>query len=392
MAAKRYLMTGMTPNPGGVEAYIMNLVRHLDPDKVRFDYLVNFEEPIAYEQELRDMGSKIIRLPGRRKHPIHHQIEYRKFFRSKNERYDGIYCNLLSLANIDDLTYAKKSGFKRIIAHSHNADDSGWDIIGIRKRLHQSHQKTLKRYTEKLFACSEQAGAYMFGKDAKFEIIHNAIDADRFRFDEKRRNTVRKELKIPEDARVYGTVGRMEEQKNPLFLIKIFRELHRRDRNSRFIHVGDGSMRGEIEKKLREYGLDDCYTITGRVSDSSGYYQAMDAFLLPSLYEGLPVALVEAQAADLPCFLADTISDETRIIGEKYHKLPLEKQPLGWADMIASGATGTGKDLNAGTETEAEETEFVSVYNRRDVSDRIKTAGYDIIQAAKKMEDYLYHG
>lgn len=105
---KRYLMTGMTPNPGGVEAYIMNLVRHIDPEKVQFDYLVNYEEVIAYEQELRTMGADIIRLPGRRKHPVAHQTVYRKFFKNAGERYDGIYCNLLSLANIDDLTYAKR--------------------------------------------------------------------------------------------------------------------------------------------------------------------------------------------------------------------------------------------------------------------------------------------
>lgn len=400
MAEKHYLMTGMTPNPGGVEAYIMNLVRHIDPEKVRFDYLVNYEKPIAYEQELRDMGSEIIRLPGRRKHPIRHQMEYRKYFESINGRYDGIYCNLLSLANIDDLIYAKKSRIRRIIAHSHTSDDKGWDWMGIRKNLHRSHQKIIKQYTGDLFACSDLAGIYMFGEDVRFEVLHNTIDTNRFRFNPEVRKKVRKELKIPVDVKVYGTVGRLEKEKNPLFTVEIFHELHKKDPSFQFIHVGDGSMRGEVEKKLREYGLEDCYTITGMVSDSSGYYQAMDAFLFPSLYEGLPVALIEAQAADLPCFLTDTISNETRIIEENYHKLSLEKQPSVWVEEIMRIGTNDEENKYIKTETGKEiRTEIGEAGNaaaplgiRRDVSERIKAAGYDIIQAAKKMEDYLYHG
>ena len=400
MAEKRYLMTGMTPNPGGVEAYIMNLVRHIDSDKIQFDYLVNYEEPIAYEQELQEMGSKIIRLPGRKKHPLRHQMEYRKYFGNVNSRYDGIYCNLLSLANIDDLIYAKKNCIRRIIAHSHNSNDTGWDILGIRNYLHHSHQGILKQYAERLFACSDLAGKYMFGQDAEFEIVHNAIDTGRFQFDQRKQNEVRESLKIPLSVRVYGTVGRLEEQKNPLFTVEIFHELHKKDPSCQFIHVGDGSMRDEVEKKIREYGLEDCYTITGMVSDSSGYYQAMDAFLFPSLYEGLPVALIEAQAADLPCFLTNTISNETRIIEENYHKLSLEKQPSVWAEEIMRIGTDDEENKHIKMETGKEiRTEIGEAGNaaaplgiRRDVSERIKAAGYDIIQEAKKMEDYLYHG
>lgn len=381
---KRYLMTGMTPNPGGVEAYIMNLVRHIDPEKVQFDYLVNYEEMIAYEQELRTMGADIIRLPGRRKHPVAHQTVYRKFFKNAGERYDGIYCNLLSLANIDDLTYAKKNKINRIIAHSHNSNDTGWDLMGIRKRLHQTHQKELDQYAEKLFACSNMAGWFMFGENANFEVIHNAIDAERFCFSQEKRNQIRTQLKISPDIRLYGTVGRLEEQKNPGFILDVFRCLHEKDPECRFIHVGDGSLRGEIEKKIGEYGLEKAYLITGAVNDTSGYYQAMDAFIFPSLYEGLPVALIEAQAADLPCFLTDTISDETKIVEENYHKIPLNGGAQIWAEMIL-GING----LNGGHRAEAVPT---IATGRRNVSERVKAAGYDITQAAKQMEEYLYYG
>lgn len=384
MPAKRYLMTGMTPNPGGVEAYIMNLVRHIDPDKIRFDYLSNFEEPIAYEQELRAMGADIIRLPGRRKHPIEHQTAYRKFFKKAGERYDGIYCNLLSLANIDDLIYAKKNHIKRIIAHSHNSNDTGWDLMGIRKHLHQTHQKELNQYAEKLFACSDLAGRFMFGENTDFAVIHNAIDAERFCFSLEKRKKIREQLKIPPGIQVYGTVGRLEEQKNPSFILDIFRYLHEKDPNSRFIHVGDGSLRGETEKKIREYALEKAYLITGAVSDTSGYYQAMDAFIFPSLYEGLPVALIEAQAADLPCFLTDTISDETKIVNENYHKIPLSGGAQTWAEKVLETCGPNGKHKASGVPAAAAE--------RRDVSGRIKATGYDITQMAKQMEEYLYYG
>ena len=384
MQQKKYLMTGMTPNYGGIEAYIMNMARHIDLNKIHFDFLVNYEETIAFEEELRAMGAEIIRLPGRRNAPVRHETEYRKFFEQCRGKYDGIYCNLMSLANIDDLKYAKKNRIERIIAHSHTSDDKGWDIMGIRKYLHRAHQNQLFQYTNELFACSEIAGKYMFGNSAKVRVIHNTIDADKFRFSPQKRAQIRELLNIPLDALAFGTVGRLEQEKNPLFSIEIFRQLHEKDPDSRFIHVGDGSLRQEVEKKLREYGLEKAYLITGAVNDTSGYYQAMDAFIFPSLYEGLPVALIEAQAADLPCFLTDTISDETKIVEENYHKIPLNGGAQIWAETIL-GING----LNGGHRAEAV---LTIATGRRDVSERVKAAGYDITQAAKQMEEYLYYG
>lgn len=384
MQQKKYLMTGMTPNYGGIEAYIMNLVRHIDPNKIHFDFLVNYEETIAFEEELQALGAEILRLPGRRKSPVRHEVEYKKFFEQNRGKYDGIYCNLMSLANIDDLRYAKKNHIERIIAHSHTSDDKGWDIMGIRKYLHRAHQKQLFQYTNELFACSEVAGKYMFGDSAKIRVIHNTIDTGKFRFCMEKRERIKNSLNIPLNARVFGTVGRLEQEKNPMFIVEIFRKLHKKDPESWFIHVGDGSLYEEMKKKLREYGLEDQYLLVGSVNDSSGYYQAMDAFIFPSLYEGLPVALIEAQAADLPCFLTDTISDETKIVEENYHKIPLNGGAQIWAETIL-GING----LNGGHRAEAV---LTITTGRRDVSERVKAAGYDITQAAKQMEEYLYYG
>lgn len=167
-------------------------------------------------------------------------------------------------------------------------------------------------------------------------------------FSQEKRNQIRTQLKIHQ---IHGCMEQLDGWKNKkiqVLFMDVFRCLHEKDPECRFIHVGDGSLRGEIEKKIGEYGLEKAYLITGAVNDTSGYYQAMDAFIFPSLYEGLPVALIEAQAADLPCFLTDTISDETKIVEENYHKIPLNGGAQIWAETIL-GING----LNGGHRAEA---------------------------------------
>lgn len=373
MGRRRYLMTGMTPNPGGVEAYIMNLVRNMDEDKVIFDFLVNFDGAIAFEKELRARGSRVIHLAGRRKHPWCHYRDYQCFFRKYGNDYDGIYCNLLSLANIDDLRYARKYGISRIIAHAHNSSDSGWDLLGIRKKLHLLHQKTLQAYADLCFACSRQAGQWMFGIGTDFEVIHNGIDMGRFCFDQDRRRKARNRWNIPPDTVVFGTIGRLDIQKNPLFLPEVFYHIKEYYCNSVFLHVGEGVLREEMEKKIREYDLEESYRLEGACADSSEYYQAMDVFLLPSLFEGLSISMVEAQACDLPCFVSDTVSEETKLMNERYRPLPLNAGAKVWAKEIHRYLTESRS-------------------RRTDRSEEIMKAGYDIREVSKKMEERLYHG
>lgn len=366
-------MTGMTPNPGGVEAYIMNLVRNMNSDKVMFDFLVNFEEPVAFEEELKARGSWVIRLAGRRKHPWRHYKDYQTFFRKYGKAYDGIYCNMLSLANIDDLHYSKTYGIPRIIVHAHNSLDSGWDILGIRGRLHLLHQKTLQKYADVCFACSRQAGQWMFGMEAHYEVIHNAIDMERFRYDPERRKEIRNQWNISPDTVVYGTVGRLDVQKNPLFLPEVFYHIRESHGNCIFLHVGDGALRGEMEKKIRQYGLEGSYRLEGTCDDSAEYYQVMDAFLFPSFYEGLGISLIEAQACDLPCFVSQAIPAEARAIEQQYISLSLDAGSEAWAREILKFMARNR-------------------CNRKERTEEIRRAGYDIKEVSRMMEERLYDG
>lgn len=351
----------------------MNLVRNMNSDKVMFDFLVNFEEPVAFEEELKARGSWVIRLAGRRKHPWRHYKDYQTFFRKYGKAYDGIYCNMLSLANIDDLHYSKTYGIPRIIVHAHNSLDSGWDILGIRGRLHLLHQKTLQKYADVCFACSRQAGQWMFGMEAHYEVIHNAIDMERFRYDPERRKEIRNQWNISPDTVVYGTVGRLDVQKNPLFLPEVFYHIRESHGNCIFLHVGDGALRGEMEKKIRQYGLEGSYRLEGTCDDSAEYYQVMDAFLFPSFYEGLGISLIEAQACDLPCFVSQAIPAEARAIEQQYISLSLDAGSEAWAREILKFMARNR-------------------CNRKERTEEIRRAGYDIKEVSRMMEERLYDG
>jgi len=363
----------MTNNPGGVEAYVMNLVRHLDHEKIRIDFLVNYEGHIAYEEEIKSWGSKIIYLVGRRKHPWKHYCDYRKFFRQHGRAYDGIYCNVLALTNMDDIRFAYKAGIPVIGVHAHNSSAPAGGPFSLIERLHYTHQKMVKSYADNLFACSEQAGQWMFGESADFKVIHNAIDLKKFCYDEEKRNAARKKKNISPETMVLGTVGRLEEQKNPLFLPEVFQRIRERCPNCIFVHVGDGSLRGEMEKKVKELQLEGSYYLEGTCRDTSEYYQMMDVFLLPSLYEGLSISIVEAQTCDLPCIVSEALSEESSLVSERYKALPLDMGAEKWADTILHFVQGGEK-------------------TRKDRSEIIRAAGYDIEEECRWMEELLYNG
>jgi len=331
---RKFLITGMTPNAGGIEAYIMNLVQNIDLEKVHFDFLVNFREPIAFECKLKEMGSRVYRLPGRWKHPLRHYLEYIKFFSKYARFYDGIYCNVLSLSNIDDLLFAKRYQVGMMIVHAHNSSDSGPDLFRLRDFLHNRHKRKIEKLAPILLSCSKQAGEWMFGESSKFQVINNAISTHKFKFSSERRRMIRDKLKIDSSVLVFGTVGRLEIQKNPQFLIEIFCRIKQTFPQAIFLHIGEGSLRPEMEEKINQYHLENSYLMMGSCEDPSDFYQAMDAFIFPSLYEGLGIALIEAQACGLPCFVSDTVPDEACIIRKQCMPLSLSRTADEWAAEI----------------------------------------------------------
>lgn len=358
----RILQVFATLDRGGAETMIMNIYRNIDRSKVQFDFIVNEDkDEYAYEREIKDLGGKIYRLP---RYNIKNHFLYRKKWEqllSNHPEWNIIHAHHTTPAFIY-LKVAKS--FNRItIAHSHTA--------GSEKSI-KSCVKVLLRYplrhvADYLFACSESAAKWMFGEysDSTF-IIKNAIDTKKFTFSNVIRERKRKELGI-ENKFVIGHIGRFQTPKNHVFLIDIFKEIYNKDKNSVLLLVGDGELRSSIEKKVKELRLMNNVIFTGVRTDVPELLQAMDVFVFPSLYEGLPVSLIEAQAAGIKIFASTNITKEVKIT-KLVNFISLKKSPEYWAELILSACKNG--------------------YERKDMRKEIIDAGYDINENAKKIEKF----
>lgn len=328
---KKVLVFGMTVNPGGVESVIMNYYRHIDRRKIQFDFLCNCPH-IAYEDEIQKTGGTIYKITARKDNYWKFKKELKNFMRENAQKYDVLWVNLCSLANIDYLIYAKKYGIKKRIIHCHNSDNDAGILKGI---IHSINKKKLSYFATDFWSCSEMAAPWFFSKKIitsnRFKIIPNAIDIKKFEPNTELRNAIRKQLGL-EGMIVVGHVGRFHFQKNHKFLIKIFHELLKRNSNYRLLLVGQGELEDDIKEDTKNRGISDKVIFCGARTDVEKVYQAMDLFILPSLFEGLGVVALEAQACLLPCLLADTIPSIVKV-NDNTIFLPLNKGPVIWADM-----------------------------------------------------------
>lgn len=311
---KKILVYGMTGNIGGIENYIMYQYRQFDKSKLHLDFVNAYKNvKIAYYDEIRNNKSEIYDLWNRE--------SWREFLiKHKNEYEAVIFNNTNPLElNMLDLIYDSRA-FKRIIIHSHNGGFDQFSIFKnvLNKKLHEKQQE-FKKIGAELWACSEFAGRWMFGNNSEFEIIKNGIDTNFFKYDHKVRQDVRNELGLLPDDFVIGNVARFSIQKNNLFLIDILSEILKFNQNAKLVLVGQNvpsfSMIKQLtEIKARLLGVSDKVFFLGLRKDTSRLYQAMDAFILPSLFEGLPVVGVEAQCSGLPCIFSDTITPEVKLL------------------------------------------------------------------------------
>lgn len=296
-------------NSGGVESCIMNYYRNIDKTKIQFDFLVENTCKIINKDKIEAMGGKVIIIPPYTK--IFKYIkELKRIFKEGN--YDIVHSNMNALS-VFTLFAAWLAKIKVRIAHSHSTTNKKEWKKNLIKNILRPFSKV---FATDYFACSELAGRWLFGNrtfnKGKVTIINNAIEVDKFLFNEEVRNQMRKELNI-EDKFVIGHVGRFVEQKNHTFLIDIFYEVQKERPNSILLLVGDGPLYNEIYQKVEKLGILDKVIFAGVHKHPERYYQAMDVFILPSLYEGLPVVGIEAQANTLPCLFADTITKEILI-------------------------------------------------------------------------------
>lgn len=355
-----HVVTSM--NFGGLETMIMNYYRHIDRQKVQFDFLVHREERASYDDEIELLGGIIYRLPRLVPWSIRYRKALNDFFQLHPE-YKIVHVHQDCLGSIA-LKAAKKHGVPIRIAHSHNSDIDK----NIKYPIKIFYKQFITKYATKLMACGELAGKWMFGcsNASKFSVLPNAIDSKVFDYNPQERKTLRKELGISDEEFVIGHVGRFSPQKNHLFVVDVFKAMHELKQNSKLILVGDGKLRSIIEKRVLDLGLKECVYFAGTTQMVSSYFQAMDAFVLPSKYEGLAIVVIEAQTAGLPCIIADSISDECVIDLELVSKLSIEDTPQNWAKCILDSLDILRKGRRANT----------------------VMSGYDIIECAKKLQTF----
>lgn len=345
---------------GGLETLLMNCFRHIDREQVQFDFLVHRDFRADYDDEIEALGGKIYRLP--RLNPI--SPEYYQaldtFFRAHSE-YKIVHCHLDCMSAIP-LFIAKKHGVPVRIAHSHNANqDRDWKYP-----LKLFFKHFIPHTATHFFACSRDAGSWMF-PGQNVIILNNGIDAELFRFDSAVRAQMRDQLSLA-DALVIGHTGRFAPQKNHTFLIDIFREIKKRRPDSTLLLIGTGELEDSIRHKVDSLGLSESIKFLGSKPDVYRYLQAMDVFVMPSLYEGLSLASVEAQASGLPCFFSDTVSAECQM-SDKVSFLPLSSPAEHWAEYIlsvdiSSRSSGHGDVRQAGFDIQSTTDKLIYFYQK----------------------------
>lgn len=348
---------------GGVEAVIMNYYRHIDRSKIQFDFICDSDSTNIPYEEIESLGGRVILVPPYQK-LFKYEKELIRIFKENN--YKIVHSNINTLS-IFPLRAAKKAGVPIRIAHSHSTSNRReWKKTIIKKML----RPFSKMYATDYFACSEFAGRWLFGNKTfnmgKVTVINNAIDVDRFKFDEKIRKKKRKELGIDDSTLVVGHVGRFVAQKNHVFLIDIFNDIQKENKNSLLLLVGQGPKIDEIKEKVKRKGIENKVKFLGQRNDVNELYQAFDIFLLPSLYEGLPVVGVEAQSSGLLCFLSDDMTRETKVLDSTKY-MSLDDESKKWAEEMLK---------------------YFKNYQRKTSTEEITNNGFNIEKEVEKIEKF----
>ncbi len=322
---------------GGTENVMINIVKNIDRDRFHIDFLIFDKTPDQSDDKkyLESLGCGFYQITARGVDRKLHNRELDEFFR--DHKYDIVHTHMDAIGE-EALKAAKKHGVKALIAHSHNTDQLD-NPKGLKDHLHKCYliyeKHLLRHYAGYFVACSPEAGKWLFGEKIcngdKYLLLNNSIDSSAYAYDEYTRNAVRKELGL-DGRKVIIHVGQFRTQKNHGMVIDVFNELHKRDDSYKLVLVGTGEEQDKIKAKAEELGLREDVLFLGNRNDIPGLLTASDIFLFPSLYEGLPIALLEAQAADLICVVSDTIS-EVALLTEKVKSLSLSASPSVWADV-----------------------------------------------------------
>lgn len=328
----KVLVFGITENPGGVESFLLNYYRKIDKTKIQFDFLCNTHNEVAYENELKSLGGRVFHIAMRSKEPMKYRKELKEFMKRYASDYQAVWVNVCSLANIDYLMAAKKYGIKRRIIHSHNSQNMD---NRFRKILHMINRRKIENYATDFWACSNDAAKWFYKErlQSKVIIIKNAIDLDRVKFSEEKRKKIRNEYGIT-DKFVVGNVGRLHFQKNQLFALEIMKCLIEKSPDCVLMLIGQGEDEKKLRQRTEELNIKEKIIFAGVQSDIGGYLSAFDLFLFPSIFEGLSIAGLEAQANGLPVISSYGTIPETLKLTENFHFKKLEDGAECWAETI----------------------------------------------------------
>lgn len=367
---------------GGAETMIMNLYRRMDREKVQFDFVLHTREQCDYSGEVRELGGRVYSVPAFGPGTAGSYAGAWRALLDGHPEYRLLHSHVRSTASIY-LPIASRRGLVTIV-HSHNTSSGR----GIGSAVKSVLQLPLRYQADYLFACSEAAGEWLYGKKAchspKFRLLKNAVDTGRFAFCQETREETRRKLGISPGQLVIGHAGRFEEQKNHSFLIKIFRKLKKENPSAVLLLSGGGALYGRIRQETADAGLSMAegrgasgadVRFLGVCGDMDRLYMGMDVFLFPSLFEGLPVTLIEAQASGLPVVMSDTITREADIASEGGKSLVtvcgLGEDPAAWAEKTVRAAAKSPFRGRRGEAVRA-----------------VAESGYDIASTAAWLQDF----
>lgn len=367
---QRILQVANIMDRGGVETLLMNIYRQIDRSEVQFDFLTHpfsLDYVQEYEPEILSMGGKVYKAPSFTKHPIQYQKFIRKFYKEHTE-YNVIHGHNLDAAAMVYMREAKKAG-RYLIAHSHNINDRGGIV---KKFVLQDSRALIRRYPNHFFACSDEAARFAFGDtiaDSRdCEILYNGIDTRQYRVDERGHRAMKERLFPNVTGPVFGNVGRLADQKNHMFLLDVFAAIKCSAPDAVLCIIGKGGLEEKLKKRSAELGILSSVHFLGSIPNVPDYLKAFDVFIFPSLYEGLGMAAVEAQAAGLPTLMSTSVPGLASCTDLSI-PLNLSAGSSVWADYALRSYT-----VNEG--------------RRADRAFRVREAGFDITQIARDLCDF----
>lgn len=334
---------------GGIETFILNVAKNIDQKKFEL-YLLKECEIASIESDFLALGGKIIRITSFSENKIRYLKDLKDIIKKYN--FDIIHINKNSLSNPLPIIISKKYKVPKIILHSHNTNPTNGNAS---IRVHNFFKHKMKKYNLIRLACSEKAAHWMFNDNDQYDIIKNGIDVDDYKYSETSRILKRKELGI-DDQLCIVSVGRLSKQKNPFFIIDIFEKILESHKNSLLFMIGTGELESELKSYIVNKNIEKNVKLLGSRNDIDELLQAMDIFLMPSLYEGLPISAIEAQASGLPMLISSTV-DNGVILLESTEVEKLESIPEKWAAHLLK---------------------LYSKSIRKNTADVLRKSGYDI--------------